>query len=210
MIDSDKVLEFWFGDSIHSTDKFTRRLETWFMAADEFDEEIQNRFEPCIERAVQRSKECSSSDPREILALIILLDQFPRNVYRGTPKAFAYDSYALGLTKKLIETGLDESFTYVERLFVYMPLQHSEEVEVQQLSVETFQKLIAAADNKVHRQSAEDSLKYSELHKEIIDQFGRFPHRNEILGRISTQAELDYLAAGAENFGQVKKKPSED
>ena len=205
MIDSDEVLDFWFGDSIHSTDEFTRRLEIWFTAADEFDEEIKNRFEPCIEQAVQRSKECLRSDPREMLTLIILLDQFPRNIYRGTPKAFAYDSYALELTRKLIETGLDESFAFVERLFIYMPLQHSEEVEVQQLSVETFQKLIDATDNEVHAQSAEDSLKYSELHKEIIDQFGRFPHRNEILGRISTQAELDYLAAGAENFGQVKK-----
>ncbi len=205
MIDSDKVLEFWFGDSRHSTDEFLRRRQIWFTASDEFDEEIKVRFESYIEQAAERSSECLRSSPKEIISLIILLDQFPRNIYRGTPRAFAYDSYSLGLTKKVIETGLDDSFTFVERLFVYMPLQHSEEKEVQQLSVKMFQRLIDVADDEVHKQSAKDSLKYSELHKEIIDQFGRFPHRNEILDRVSTQEELDYLAAGAETFGQVKK-----
>ncbi len=205
MIYCEDILEFWFGDSVECMDSFDERRHTWFSVSDEFDNEIRERFEQDIEYAAQQSLECNLDNPRELLAFIILLDQFPRNVYRGTPKAFAYDTHALKLTRKLIDEGIDSVFPYVERQFVYMPLQHAEDKDIQQLSVKMFESLKQAADNDVLKQSGQESLWYAELHKEIIDDFGRFPHRNEILGRDSTKAELDYLASGAESFGQTKK-----
>ena len=203
--DADSILEFWFAGSRESEDEFTSRMEVWFMNSDSFDLEVQQKFEPAIEIAASGSVSDLEEDARGILALIIALDQFPRNIYRGTPRAFAYDQEALRLTMKAIDSGLADSLLYVENLFVYMPLQHSEDLEIQEFSVKTFASLKDSANSEVQMQSAVDSLEYSELHRDIIRDFGRFPHRNEILGRESTQAEIDFLASGAETFGQVKK-----
>ena len=203
--DADSILDFWFAGSRESEDEFSSRMEVWFMNSDSFDLEIQQKFEPAIEVAASGSVSDLEEDARGILALIIALDQFPRNIYRGTPKAFAYDQEALRLTMKAIDSGLADSLLYVEKLFVYMPLQHSEDLEIQEFSVKTFASLKDSAHSEVQMKSAVDSLEYSELHRDIIWDFGRFPHRNEILGRESTQAEIDFLASGAETFGQVKK-----
>ena len=199
------VLDFWFADSVESRESYQKRRKLWFMSSESFDKEIRDRFESYLELAASSRGSQFEEQPKSILALIIILDQFPRNINRGTPQAFAYDSDALRLTLNAIDTGMHESLSFVERLFVYMPLQHAEDLEMQNLSVRMFELLIRVADNPIHRDGAEDSLVYTNLHKEIIEKFGRFPHRNEILDRPSTKAELEYLASGAVTFGQSKK-----
>ncbi len=200
----DDILEFWFADSAESDEKFLHRMQLWFFNSDTFDRAVQ-QYEPIIEFVANGHASGLESDPKGMLALIITLDQFPRNIYRGTSQAFAYDYEALRLTKKVIDSGLDESMTYLERLFAYMPLQHSEDFQVQRLSVEMFNLLIDVAETRVQSERATESVEYAKLHHDIIERFGRFPHRNEILGRESTTEELQFLSDGAETFGQVKK-----
>ena len=175
------------------------------MASESFDEQIRSQFEPQIKIAAKLSAAGMSSDPRENLAQIIATDQFPRNIYRGTPEAFAYDHIALNLTRSMIDNGMHEQMAFVELLFVYMPLQHAEDIDIQLLSIEMFKLLGSSAEHPFLQTGAEQSLEYAILHKEIIERFGRFPHRNEILGRESTPEELQYLSSGPETFGQVKK-----
>jgi uncharacterized protein (DUF924 family) len=205
-INVKKVLDFWFADSVECRESYQKRNQLWFMSSESFDEEIRNHFESYLELAASSGGSQLEEQPKSTLALIIILDQFPRNIYRGTPQAFAYDNDALRLTLMAIDTGMYESLSFVERLFFFMPLQHAEDLEIQNLSVQMFQQLIHVADNPIHKDGAEDSLVYANLHKEIIEKFGRFPHRNEILDRPSTKAELEYLASGAETFGQSKKQ----
>ncbi len=203
--EADAILEFWYADDALSPEGYETRNQQWFTPNDEFDEEIRNRFEPQIVLAANLCNSGLSTDVRQNLARIIATDQFPRNVYRGTPQAFAYDSAALQSTKAMIENGMHEDLSFAERVFAYMPLQHSERIEVQQLSVQMFELLRESADHPVFLESAAQSVDYAELHREIIERFGRFPHRNEILGRKSTPEEIAYLESGAETFGQMKK-----
>ena len=175
------------------------------MESESFDEQIRSQFEPQIKLAAELSATGVRSNLRENLALIIATDQFPRNVYRGTPEAFAYDHIALDLTRSMIDSGMHEQMAFVERLFVYMPLQHAEDIDIQLLSIEMFNLLGSSAEHPIHQTGAEQSIEYAILHKDIIERFGRFPHRNEILSRESTPEELEYLASGPETFGQVKK-----
>ncbi|MDE0308927.1 MAG: DUF924 domain-containing protein [Acidiferrobacterales bacterium] len=202
--DVDAILDFWFADSEQSEEEFHRRMEMWFLDPEFFDQAVL-KYEPLIEYVANGHAVNVESDPKGILASIIALDQFPRNIYRGKPQAFAYDSKALRLTNKVIESGLDRTMTYLERLFAYLPLQHSEDLQVQQLSVEMFGSLVDMAQTQARMEQAQESLVYAEMHRDIIMRFGRFPHRNEILDRESTAEELQYLADGAETFGQVKK-----
>ena len=202
--DVDTILEFWFGGSAESEEEFQQRMDMWFINPVLFDQAVQ-QFEPAIEFVANGHASDLESDPKGILALIITLDQFPRNIYRGTPQAFAYDNEALRLAKKVIDSGLDNSMAYLELLFAYMPLQHSEDPQVQNLSVKMFNLLVDVATTEIQSESAKESVKYAEMHRDIIERFGRFPHRNEILGRESTAEELQFLADGAETFGQVKK-----
>ena len=200
---AESILEFWFAGNALTPEGYEIRKELWFSVNEEFDSEIRRRFESQISEAVELSNSGLSSDARHNLARIIATDQFPRNVYRGTAQAFAYDSFALSVTKDMIESGMHEQLSYVERMFVYMPLEHSECLDMQILSVKMFEALVASEDNQFESDSSE-SIWFAHLHKDIIERFGRFPHRNEILGRESTPEEIGYLASGPENFGQVK------
>lgn len=201
--DTESILDFWFAGNALTPEGYEMRKELWFSVNEEFDSEIRRRFESQISEAAELCKSGLSSDARQNLARIIATDQFPRNVYRGTAQAFAYDSVALSVTKSMIESGMHEQLSYVERMFVYMPLEHSECLDMQTLSVKMFEALVASDDNQFESDSSE-SIWYAHLHKEIIERFGRFPHRNKILGRESTSEEIEYLASGSENFGQVK------
>lgn len=201
--DAKSILEFWFADNALTPEGYEVRKQLWFSVNEEFDSEIRRRFEPQISNAAELCQSGLSSDARQNLARIIATDQFPRNVYRGTAQAFAYDSAALNVTKGMIESNMHKQLSYVERMFVYMPLEHSECLDMQILSVKMFEALVASEDNQFESDSSE-SIRYAHLHKEIIERFGRFPHRNEILGRESTPEEIEYLSSGPENFGQVK------
>ena len=161
--DVDTILDFWFADSIESEEEFLHRMEMWFFNSDSFDQAVR-QFEPLIEFVADGHARDLESDPKGMLALIITLDQFPRNVYRGTPQAFAYDYKALQLTKKVIDSELDKSMTYLERLFAYMPLQHSEDLQIQRLSVDMFNLLVDVAETQVQSERAKESVKYAEMH----------------------------------------------
>jgi uncharacterized protein (DUF924 family) len=140
-----------------------------------------------------------AASARTSLALILVLDQFPRNLYRGKAQSFAYDSAAVGVTRGALDRDLDSQLHPLEAAFVYLPLEHAEDSASQEQSVSLFRKLVDRAPAQLS-----DRFKllaaYAERHQAVIEQFGRFPHRNAALGRCSTTAELDYLRSGGETF----------
>ena len=168
-----QVLHYWFEEL---------RPEAWFRKDERVDAAIGERFGVLCEQLAQISPE-QLTTPLEYLAAVIVLDQFPRNMFRGTPRAFATDAQALSIAQHAIATGLDRRLTQQQRLFLYMPFQHSEDRAVQAHSIELFTQLGLA-----------DNLDYAQRHKHIIDRFGRFPHRNAVLGRESTTEELQFIA----------------
>src|SRR4051812_31965666 len=216
MDDALRVREFWFGKSLtgalpgqgelaSQAVLLKRRNELWFetnpQVVGQQDEIVRTQFQHLLERAVQGELDGWADSPRRRLSLIILLDQFPRQIYRGTAQAFAYDPAALALTLSGMQLAADAALNLVERLFFYMPLQHAEATEVQDESVTAYRRLVAESPAEL-RAAFEESLGYAEEHRQIIRQFGRFPHRNRILGRESTPEETVYLAEHGDTFGQ--------
>lgn len=172
MQDSEAVLRFWFEEL---------KPKQWFTRDAQLDELIRRRFLSTYEEA-GRVDPTALTQAREALAHVIALDQFPRNMFRGTPQAFATDPLALTIAQLAIASGLDAELDRPGRIFLYMPFQHSEDVNVQARSVELFAAL-----------GDEGSLDYARQHRQIIERFGRFPHRNAVLGRASTAEELEFL-----------------
>lgn len=193
------ILDFWFGDI---KDGFTveNRGKLWYMGGEETDAKINELFGDLVKKAGTKELDEWKETAKGRLALIILLDQFTRNVYRRTKEAFAYDDY----TQKLCEEGLqlkhDKELCFVHRLFFYHPLHHSENIEDQKLSVKLTEQLKQEVPEQ-NKKKVESFLKYTKQHRDIIEKFGRFPHRNEVLGRTSTAEELKYLESG-KRFGQ--------
>lgn len=202
---AEDVLDFWFADSRKSIDAFVERRPVWFAPNEEFDKQVAERFSTLIDEADSGALITWYSSPQSMLALILVLDQFPRNVYRGTPRAFASDADALSACGSCISSGNHLNLNVFERLFAYMPLQHAESLPMQELSVIMFTELRDSAPSPEIEAELEGALSYAKLHLEIMERFGRFPHRNEILGRQSTEQEIEYLNSGGETFGQVKK-----
>ena len=195
------VLTFWFRDATRSPENLERRGTVWFSADPAFDRECATRVTALLEDAAQGALESWAGTPHGRLALVILLDQMPRNIHRGSPGAFAHDAQAAAHCVAAIESGQDRSLHPVERIFLYMPLQHAEDLELQRRSIEQFVSLVAEADDAWRSYFAENAH-YARVHHDIVERFGRFPHRNRILGRESTEEELRYLADGAPTFGQ--------
>ncbi len=156
-------------------------------------------FETDIARAVRGELDHWCATPRGQLALIVLLDQFSRNIYRGTARAFAQDRKALAVCRDGLEPGTDRALRPVERLFFYMPLQHAEDRDAQRRSVESFEGLLAEVA-PLHRPLCQGFRDYAHRHRAVIERFGRFPHRNVILGRPSTPEELAFLAGSEAPF----------
>ena len=206
MDEARSVRDFWFGTTPLSADTLNRRILFWF--GDEAssrrqrrDEHIRARFGALLERAARGELASWADGPRRRLSLIILLDQFPRSIFRGTARAFAYDAQALGLTLSGMQSAADAALTVVERMFFYLPLEHAESREVQEESVAAYRRLLAEAPDEL-REVFASALRSAENHRSIIERFGRFPHRNRTLGRASTPAELEWLTTGGESFGQ--------
>ena len=195
------VLSFWFEDAARSPEALKRRSEVWFGIDPAFDRECATRFIRPLGDAARGVLDGWAGTPQGRLALVILLDQMPRNIHRGSPDAFAHDALAAAHCAGGIESGQDRSLHPVERIFLYMPLQHAEDIGLQRRSIEQFESLAAEADDRWREYFAEN-VHYAHEHHDIIERFGRFPHRNRILGRESTEEELDYLADGAPTFGQ--------
>ena len=200
---SERVLEFWFADGLSGPEALARRSDFWFGEDDRaaVDREIERMFRRDVELAVAGGFSDWSATPRGRLALIVLCDQFPRNVFRATPRAFAGDARGCQLSEEGIRLRMDLALHPVERLFFYMPLEHTEDSAVQDHAAEVLAPLPEAVPAAM-RFFFDECLAAAGRHREIIRRFGRFPHRNAILGRASTPAELEHLANGSEDFGQ--------
>ena len=165
----------------------------------ESDDEIRRRFESWVIKAGSGELDNWASNPQDRLALILLTDQFPRSIYRDLAKAFAFDSKALSLAHTGIDAGFDAALRPLEKVFFYLPLEHSESPADQKQSVSLFQKLVddASPDQKP---TFAEYLDFAARHRDIISRFGRFPHRNKALGRISTSEELSFLQQPGSEF----------
>jgi uncharacterized protein (DUF924 family) len=199
------LLLFWFGPRPHTAPQVQQHSRLWFgePGAPELkpqtDELIRERYGELTLAAEQGRLAAWESSPRRRLALILLFDQFPRNIYRGSARAYAQDLEALSLTVSGMQIGADATLDPVERLFFYMPLMHAESLDVQEESVAAFRRLLEEAPADVHR-IFKASLDSAVEHRDIIARFGRFPHRNRALGRESTPEEVVWLATGGSDF----------
>lgn len=202
MDEARAVREYWFGALPLTPQALDRRMDFWFgPGAERHDEEIRSRFGGLLERAAAGELAGWADGPRRRLSLIILLDQFPRHVFRGTTRAFEYDALALALALTGMQSAADGALDFSERLFFYMPLEHAESLEAQDESVAAFRRLLAEVPRELHA-AFEGTLRYAEEHRSIVERFGRFPHRNALLGRPSTPEELEWLRGGGASFGQ--------
>ena len=197
----DTILSFWFKEHELSAPQIDRRMDIWFGEDAAFDQDIATRFGDDIEQASQGRLNHWAAEPRGRLALILLIDQFRRNIHRNTAKAFSHDKLALRLCVEGAMEKKDQGLTPIQKVFFYMPLQHAESAKVQAKSVELFNRL-ADSVSPTYQETFLTVAQFAELHKDIIDQFGRFPHRNRLLGRDNTPEEDEYLAGDGPGFGQ--------
>ena len=193
------ICSFWFEDCLESPERAATRMMQWFGGSEELDERIRADFAELPDRALEGEFDGWTSDPRGALALVLILDQFPRNLFRGSAKAFAFDARALEVALDAIRRGLDEVLHPIEEIFLYLPMEHSESLELQKRSVDRFEALEARGSDEL-RPLLGQSSEYARSHRDVIRRFGRFPHRNATLGRESSPAELDYLESGG-GFG---------
>jgi uncharacterized protein (DUF924 family) len=184
-----EVLLFWFG----GPGEQGKRHKRWFEKSEAFDREVLERFLGAYEEAAAGRLARWKDTPRDCLALILLLDQFPRNMFRGTPRAFAADPLALEAARHAVAQAYDRSLLPVERLFAYLPFEHSEALADQVRACELIKPLGAFPETA-------DAYPYALAHRDIIQRYGRFPHRNAILGRASTPEEIDFLTQPGSSF----------
>lgn len=198
---ADEVLQFWLGTARPGNAQALQQRQQWFTKSDAFDAEMRQRFGATVQAALDGQLNDWAREPWGRLALILLLDQFTRNIHRGTPQAFAGDRQALELALGAIESGEDLHLPEVLRIFVYLPLEHAEDPAMQRRSVLAFAALSKAAGADADlAQFLQGTLDYAWRHQEVIARFGRFPHRNVVLGRASTPDELLYLSQPGAGF----------
>jgi len=186
------VLEFWFGAPGSAEHGSLRKC--WFEKDPAFDAEIRRRFLALVDEAAAGRLDDWADRPEGLLALIVLLDQFPRNLFRDAPRAFATDAQALALAQQALAQGVDAQLMPVARAFIYLPFEHSEDLAMQDRAVALFSALAQ------HGAAFASYLDYAERHRDVIRRFGRFPHRNAILGRASTPEEIAFLARPGAGF----------
>jgi len=218
MDDASRVREFWFGPLVKSRlgaksartaarpSDLGQRMNLWFGGGApegqaQHDALIREKFSQLVERAKSGALTSWADSPRRLLSLIIVLDQFPRHIFRGQARAFSGDAQALGLALSGMQSAADGALGTLERMFFYMPLQHSETQEVQDESVAAYRRLLSEAPEDL-RTVCQDALESALAHRDVIQRFGRFPARNRVLGRASTPEERAYLESGGRTFGQ--------
>jgi uncharacterized protein (DUF924 family) len=206
MQSANDILDYWFGPPPFDAARLDERSNFWFgngtpdeVAAQ--DAEIREKLGPLLERAERGELDAWAGSPRRRLALILLFDQAPRNIFRGSAKAFSYDERAQALAAEGMQLAADQALQAHERLFFYMPLEHAESMEAQDACLAAMQRLAADATPAL-RDYFTSIVGYAKKHRAVIEKFGRFPHRNKVLGREDTPAEREWLAAGADRFGQ--------
>lgn len=197
--ESRELLLFWFGEL---TDGFAdpAHREKWFSGGPAFDDDCRSRFSSLAARATDGDLDHWLTGARSCLAFILLTDQIPRNIHRGTAMAFATDGPALNAARIGVEAGFDRSLSFDERCFFYLPFEHSESLIDQHTCVGLFTQLRDESPDGFRHHTG-NYLKFAHQHRDIIARFHRFPHRNGVLDRTSTAAELEYLKAGS-TFGQ--------
>ncbi len=188
---SEEILSFWFGQS--NLPDYGKPRKFWFEKKPEFDERLRHEFLSDYEKATIGDLNSWLELPQTCLALILLLDQFPRNVFRGNPQAFATDWEALCAAQYAIAQGYDQKMLPVQRWFIYLPFEHSENLEHQRQAVKLFKQLSDDPDSA-------SCIDYAIRHLEVIERFGRFPHRNAVLGRVSTPEEKLFLKEPGSSF----------
>lgn len=197
----DEILSFWFMEKSLTAPQIDSRMDTWFGESAKFDDEIKSKFGDDVEAASSGDLDHWGHKPQGRLALILLLDQFRRNIYRHTAAALKLDRAALKLCVEGAMEKKDSGLTPIQRVFFYMPLQHAESRKVQRKSVALYNRL-ATAVSPTFRETFQTIAQFAELHADIIEQFGRFPHRNKLLERKNTAEEEEYLSGDSPDFGQ--------
>lgn len=196
---SESILAFWFGH--HDDDAATAKAQAklWWSKDEKTDQEIHRRFESSTEAMGRGELDDWAATPHGLLAMVLLVDQFPRNMYRSLPESFAFDTLALRWSLHALERGMDNHLRPIERVFLYLPLEHAESRAEQDRSVFLFEQLardVPAEQKEVFA----GFLDYAIRHREVIARFGRFPHRNKILGRESTPEEIEFLQQPGSSF----------
>jgi uncharacterized protein (DUF924 family) len=197
----EEILQYWFDDTIRDPAKVPGRNTFWFGEDPARDAEMQLRWGPLVTAASEGKLDFWTHTPRGRLAVLILLDQMRRNIFRGTAEAFRRDGRARYLMRDGVSRLMDLKLTPIERVFFYMPLQHAESLDDQELAVDRFLQVEREVATE-QREIFASFRKYAQRHRDIIARFGRFPHRNAILGRRDTPEEAAWLAAGGNRFGQ--------
>jgi len=201
LVTPEDVLTFWFADAAGDPAKATQRRSFWFQPDPAVDESISRRFSASVRCAARGELSAWEQAPQSCLALVILLDQFPRNLYRETAEAFQHDSRALDIASRGVAAEYLEQLSVIEQCILVLPYEHSEDLPVQRAGIELFEQIVDEAGSEWEA-FARVSLDFARRHLEIVERFGRFPHRNAALGRPSTPAEQAYLDGGGESFGQ--------
>ena len=183
------VHQFWFGPLDAAGFAAPQQNRLWFSANEETDATLGSRFGALVTRALRGELNHWAADDRGLTALVLILDQFTRNIYRGTPEAFAGDAAALELVQPVLASGRHEALPPIHQVFLFMPLEHCEDLAAQEECIRLFSKLAGRSD----AERINESARYAVAHRDVIARFGRFPHRNAILGRESTAEELAYL-----------------
>jgi uncharacterized protein (DUF924 family) len=200
--DAERVLAFWFADAASDPARAAARVPTWFAVDPAFDAAIGEQFGALVARAGRGELAGWEASPRGALAAVILLDQFPRNLFRGSAAAFAHDAAALATARRALAAGHQRALAPVEHLFLLLPFEHAESLAAQDECVARASALARDCPPE-WREVMRSFVPYAEQHRAIVERFGRFPHRNAALGRASTPAEQAYLAGEAEHFGQA-------
>jgi len=195
----ERILHFWFGTDTDEAAVAKAQASLWWGKKPEIDRQLADRFGPVVELASSGALDSWMETPRTALALILLTDQFPRNIYRGTARAFASDSLALATCLHGLEVGQDQQLRPLERVFFYLPLEHSETLADQERSVRLFSTLFQQTP-QAQMETFRGYLTYALRHRRVIERFGRFPHRNAALGRTSTEEEKRFLLEPGSSF----------
>ena len=195
---SQEILNYWFGDL--SQDPLAKaKRSLWWQKKSETDDYLREHYGVHLERALGGEYDGWCDAPSSTLALVILLDQFSRNIHRDTPQAFAADAKCEAMVHAAMRKGYDKALAPVHRAFLYMPLMHSESLETQELCIRCYEALYEQAPPE-HRKHFRANLDFAIRHRDIIARFGRYPHRNQILGRVSSAEEEAFLQQPGSSF----------
>lgn len=198
-MESQQILQFWFGLASDNLTIASQQAALWWSKDELVDTHMRDHYADWVRAAAQGELAHWQQEPASYLALILLLDQFPRNIYRSSAASFAHDAQALQLTQQGLANGIDQRLSPIQRVFFYLPLEHAEDQSAQAQAV----ALLSALEQSVtapERNLFANYTSFARRHQEVIQRFGRFPHRNVILGRRNTAAEIEYLQEPGAGF----------